>query len=438
MDEGLGVCPSLAVRRLRRPCTGQVELTVAQGVPVGRESHRVAAEHVAVVRLKAEFVPADGRCDATEATVPPHFLSLAAASKGATAESFARGGKAPAAFFRRSAVPTEASSRIRSASYSPEFNIFIFAALLHLPWEFLQVPFFSGMPQVDHWQGIRTCVRATLGDVVIMLMAYWIVAIAFRRRYWLSQPTARELFLFVATGVGITVLIERMALAGIWLGGWAYSERMYMIPLLEVGLSPVLQWLLLPPLVAWLARRQIAAGGPQTRQGSASGAGRTPLELGVAAHYAGKTGAGRGSARLQRKRAGPEESFTSCVFLLDRTGEVEFLPHSVYVALARAEAVVPRFAGKTFRLADWYVRDETGRPPELVNEWYGWVRFDDAGAFDPTASPAEDGIAPRSTGNVDVTALPTKEERARMQETLASHCDASAVDQRQAASAGGE
>lgn len=136
---------------------------------------------------------------------------------------------------------TTTAERIRRASYSPEFNIFVFAALLNLPWEFLQVPFFSEMPQAEHWGAVKTCMRATMGDALIMLMGYWIVAIAFRQRHWLSQPTARELLLFVGVGVGITVLIERLALAGIWLGGWSYSERMYVIPGLEVGVSPILQ-----------------------------------------------------------------------------------------------------------------------------------------------------------------------------------------------------
>lgn len=144
-------------------------------------------------------------------------------------------------------------------TYSPEFNIAIFAVLLNLPWEFLQVPFFSEMPSTDHWNGVKTCARATLGDAVIMLLAYWAAAIPLRDRHWLRRPTATQFLLFVGAGIAITVAIERLALAGFWIGSWSYSERMVVIPVLEVGLSPVLQWLVLPPLVIWFARRQVGA-----------------------------------------------------------------------------------------------------------------------------------------------------------------------------------
>jgi hypothetical protein len=147
-------------------------------------------------------------------------------------------------------------------SYSPEFNIAIFALLLNLPWEFLQVPFFSEMPSTEHWNGVKTCVRATAGDAAIMLLAYWMVAVAWRDRHWLRRPRAGHLFLFLADGVAITIAIERLALAGAWIGSWSYSERMLIIPVLEVGFSPVLQWLVLPPLVLWFARRQVGAVQP--------------------------------------------------------------------------------------------------------------------------------------------------------------------------------
>lgn len=146
----------------------------------------------------------------------------------------------------------------RGLTYLPEFNIAVFAALLNLPWEFLQVPFFSGMPAVQHWEGIVTCTRATLGDVVIMLIAYEAVALR-AGRYWLLQPTAGRLFFFVATGLAITVVIERLAVSGLWMGGWSYAERMVIVPVLDVGLSPLLQWLLLPPLAIWFSRRQLGA-----------------------------------------------------------------------------------------------------------------------------------------------------------------------------------
>lgn len=307
--------------------------------------------------------------------------------------------------------------RFWRATYSPEFNIVVFAALLNLPWEFLQVPFFSGMSREEHWSGVKTCARATLGDAIIMLTGYWIVAISFRRRQWISHPRVRELLVFVGIGLGATIIIERMALAGTWPGGWSYSERMYVIPMVEVGLAPILQWLLLPPLTLWFARRQISAAGPKARPFRLTPSSKNQFETAVTAGAGARhntSGDGRGTGE-----AG--SAFASYVFLLDGAGQVELLPHSVYVAVARADAVLPLFAGKTFRLADWYVRHGPARACQLVSEWYGWVRFDDAGAFDPTALPAEPGSARPSQSHVDPTALPTSQERIKLQEALASY-----------------
>lgn len=38
---------------------------------------------------------------------------------------------------------------------------------------------------------------------------------------------------------------------------WQYAGRTPTLPLLGTGLTPLLQWNLLPPLILWLARRQI-------------------------------------------------------------------------------------------------------------------------------------------------------------------------------------
>jgi hypothetical protein len=138
---------------------------------------------------------------------------------------------------------------------APETNVAIFAFLLNLPWEFVQVPLFVGMPEAGHWQAILVCGRATLGDVGIALVAFGAVALAARSRAWVLAPTPRRIGGFVAVGVLITVVLERLATGA--QGRWAYAEAMPVVPLLGVGLSPLLQWIVLPPLVVWFVRRQL-------------------------------------------------------------------------------------------------------------------------------------------------------------------------------------
>lgn len=140
----------------------------------------------------------------------------------------------------------------------PEFNVVLFAVLLNLPWEFLQVPFFRDMPGLAHWDGIRRCATATLGDGILILTAYWATAASARSRRSVLQPTRRHLMTLVGVGLAITVLIERLATTMRWpQGGWNYAELMPVAPILNVGLTPLLQWLVLPPLTLWLVRRQL-------------------------------------------------------------------------------------------------------------------------------------------------------------------------------------
>ena len=148
--------------------------------------------------------------------------------------------------------------RLQALIRTPEFNVALFALLLNYPWEFLQAPLFEGMSQAPHWAAVETCTRAALGDVAIALFAYWAVALLVRSRGWIARATVGSVLCFAALGVIVTVVIERLALAGLWMGGWAYSALMPVVPVLGVGLSPLLQWTVLPPLVVWLVDRQIA------------------------------------------------------------------------------------------------------------------------------------------------------------------------------------
>ena len=142
----------------------------------------------------------------------------------------------------------------RRAVEAPVVNVAVFALLLNYPWEFLQVPLFRGMPEAPHWDAIKVCTRATLGDAVIAVVAFWGVAAVTGAR-WILRPSVGQIAGFVAIGVAITLVLEWLAT---WpLGRWAYAEAMPVLPLLGVGLTPVLQWILLPPLVAWFVRRQL-------------------------------------------------------------------------------------------------------------------------------------------------------------------------------------
>lgn len=151
--------------------------------------------------------------------------------------------------------------RVRALTATPEFNLAVFALLLNFPWEVLQAPLFEGMSAAPHSAVISACLQATLGDAVIVLLAHASVVVATRRRRWVLAPSRREVAGFVAVRVAITAMIEWLATRGHWAQTWAYSSEMPLIPGVGVGLSPLLQWVVVPPIVLWFACRQSAHAG---------------------------------------------------------------------------------------------------------------------------------------------------------------------------------
>ena len=130
----------------------------------------------------------------------------------------------------------------------PETNVALFAFLLNLPWELWQIPLFKNMPSLAHWDGVILCTRAAAGDASIALLAFWLVAAVARSRDWMRQPSGVTLATFVAIGLVVTIMLEYWATQ---IGGrWEYADAMPRLPLLGTGLAPLLQWLLIPPLVA--------------------------------------------------------------------------------------------------------------------------------------------------------------------------------------------
>ncbi len=153
------------------------------------------------------------------------------------------------------------SSVLRQAIDLPELNFAVFAFLLNFPWELLQITLYVGMAEAPHWAATKVCAFATLGDALIMVGAYWMAAFAARSRQWFVKPRQWPITVFLLAGIAITIVLERLATGP--LDRWQYAGTMPVVPFLGVGLTPLLQWLVLPPLCLWFVGRQIP--GPQSR-----------------------------------------------------------------------------------------------------------------------------------------------------------------------------
>ena len=129
--------------------------------------------------------------------------------------------------------------------------------------------------------------------------------------------------------------------------------------------------------VQWVAARMYQG---QTTNFRTPGGGFSPV-------YSTVDASGQTSCAPEEECEG-EDKYASYVFVLDKENGVHPVPHALYLALARGQALAETLAGRTLRLADWYVRMRNGVPDTVVNETYTEIRFDSEGRVDWTTTPS--------------------------------------------------
>ncbi len=127
-------------------------------------------------------------------------------------------------------------------------------AILNTVWEIAQLPLYtlweeSALPSIAY-----AVLHCTLGDVAIGTLALVFALIATRAGSVQSWGLRKAGLITVIAAVGYTVFSEWMNTVA--RAGWEYSALMPVIPFLgfKIGLSPLLQWVVIPPLALWLAK----------------------------------------------------------------------------------------------------------------------------------------------------------------------------------------
>ena len=127
--------------------------------------------------------------------------------------------------------------------------IFIVAVALNYLWEVAQAPLYLGF---EDWNSVWWhCFVAALGDGILVWLIFVVGWTTFRRFDWYAHLNGRALAVMLVAGLVIGIGIEWVAIDK--LGRWAYTADMPLLPGIDVGLVPVLQMLLLPPLLFRIA-----------------------------------------------------------------------------------------------------------------------------------------------------------------------------------------
>lgn len=133
------------------------------------------------------------------------------------------------------------------------FNRFIFTVVmlsffLNFAWEIIQSPLYKGHSyNANH---IALCVVASVVDDIMVLLLYFSLALIFRNPLWVRDLKLYRIITLVLTGGLGAILAETKNLAA---GNWAYAPSMPLVPFLHTGVSPVLQFMLLPTIIYYLS-----------------------------------------------------------------------------------------------------------------------------------------------------------------------------------------
>lgn len=131
-----------------------------------------------------------------------------------------------------------------------------FTVAAHLFWEFTQLPLYTIWYTGSRAEIAFAAIHCTGGDLLIASASLLGALLLAGNARWPSERYFAVAAVAIAAGLAYTMFSE-------WLntkvrGSWAYSEFMPVLPFVEIGLSPIAQWIVIPIAGFWLAQRPAA------------------------------------------------------------------------------------------------------------------------------------------------------------------------------------
>lgn len=124
------------------------------------------------------------------------------------------------------------------------------AFVLNLAWEIAHVRLYAIWAEADQLSIAWAVLHCTLGDVAIALAMFALAGVLLRRRDW---PATRPWAGGAIVVIGATAFTTWSEWYNVYnAGNWGYAANMPTI--FGIGLSPLLQWLILPPVMVVVYR----------------------------------------------------------------------------------------------------------------------------------------------------------------------------------------
>lgn len=120
-------------------------------------------------------------------------------------------------------------------------------------WETAQMPLYTLWQTGTVGEIAYAIVHCTLGDALIGLAALTWALVLVGSPEWPHTRFGPVAATTLAVGLGYLVYSEWVNIE--LRSSWAYTEAMPRLPPFGTGLAPLLQWLAIPPIALWAARR---------------------------------------------------------------------------------------------------------------------------------------------------------------------------------------
>ena len=139
-------------------------------------------------------------------------------------------------------------------------------AALNLAWESAHVPLYTVWTERTAGYVAYAVVHCTVADVLVAGASLALALVLTRAADAARWRWATIVFLTILIGVAFTALSEWLNTSV--LAYWAYRDLMPVVRLfgVQIGVSPLAQWLLLPPLALCFARRGLRQHSPRALQ----------------------------------------------------------------------------------------------------------------------------------------------------------------------------
>lgn len=126
----------------------------------------------------------------------------------------------------------------------------IVAFLLNFVWEVAQGFLYEGYKY--DWEHISFCALASVADMLMVIVLFFLFGLIYKNVYWIRHLKYTRTLILILVGFLGAVLAEMWHT---WRGDWSYADTMPILPLVEVGVSPVLQFSILPLAVFIISRK---------------------------------------------------------------------------------------------------------------------------------------------------------------------------------------